>query len=174
MRPFILAATLFLPLTLLHAQAPPPLDPAHAAEMKKLDWLVGEWEGEAVFQMGPDQKATVQQSERIEKRVGGTVLLIEGLGRMDGKVVHDAFAIVTWDPVAKKHVVSAYLANGRSVVADAKATDRTLEWWFDTPEGSMRYVIERAEDGRWIETGYRNRPGGEPAKFLEMNLKKLR
>ena len=173
MRPFIVAAMLLAPLCSLHAQAP-PLDPAHAAEMKKLDWLVGEWKGEAVFQMGPDQKATVAQSERIEKRVGGTVLVIEGLGQADGRVVHEAFAIVTWDPVAKKHLVSAYLPNGRSVVADAKAGDGTLEWWFDTAEGSMRYVIERSKDGDWVETGYRNRPGGTPAKFLEMNLKKIR
>ena len=173
MRPFIVAAMLLAPLCTLNAQAP-KLDPAHAAEMKKLDWLVGQWEGEAVFQMGPDQKATVAQSERIEKRVGGTVLVIEGQGKMEGRVVHDAFAIVTWDPIAKKHLVSAYLADGRSVVADAKASEGRLEWGFDTSEGSMGYVIERADDGGWIETGYRNRPGGSPAKFLEMTLKKIK
>jgi hypothetical protein len=115
----------------------------------------------------------VQQVETIQPKVDGTVLMIEGQGSMDGRIVHDAFAIVTWDPIAKTHKVSSYLANGRSVVADAKAGDGLLEWGFDTPQGSMRYVIERTEDGGWLETGYRNRPGGKPMKFLEMKLEKV-
>ncbi len=168
----LLAATLISTAPVI-AQAP-SLDAAHAAEMKKLDWLAGRWEGEAIIQMGPDQKFTVQQTETIESKVGGTVLMIEGRGTMNGRVVHDAFAIVTWDPEAKKHKVSAYLADGRSVVADAIAGDGTLEWQFDTPAVSMRYLIERTEDGGWKETGFRNRPGEEPVKFIEMALKKVK
>ena len=174
MRSMVLAAAaLVVCISPVVAQAPVP-DPAHLAEMKKLDWLVGKWEGMATYQMGPDQKSTVTQVETIQSKLGGTLLVIEGLGKVGDKVVHEAFGIVHWDTGTKGLKLSAHLADGRSVVADAKVTNGVLEWSFDTPQGSMRYVIERTEDGGWLEKGFRNRPGGTPVEFFEMKLVKVK
>ena len=41
--------------------------PAYGAdEMRKLDWWIGEWKGEASIQMGPGKSEHVQQTERVQ------------------------------------------------------------------------------------------------------------
>jgi hypothetical protein len=50
-------------------------------EMRKLDWMAGDWKGEAVVRMGPGEPQRIQQTERIQSKLGGKVLLIEGQGR---------------------------------------------------------------------------------------------
>src|ERR1044071_9797665 len=45
---------------------------AHAGdEMKKLDWLAGEWKGEGWFQRGPGPRSYVLQNEKVTPRIGG-------------------------------------------------------------------------------------------------------
>ena len=48
-----------------------------ADEMKKLDFLVGEWKGEAWYQMGPNAKREYAlQHEKVTPKAGGNALQI--------------------------------------------------------------------------------------------------
>jgi len=54
---------------------------AQRAAMKKLEFLVGEWSGEASVLRGPGQFADLTQTESVRFTLDGLVLMIEGVGR---------------------------------------------------------------------------------------------
>src|SRR4051794_2431812 len=66
-----------LPVALL-AQAPAS---GQRAEMKNLDWLAGQWKGVGWIQMGPQGRKEFTQTETVQSKLDGLVLLIEGEGK---------------------------------------------------------------------------------------------
>src|SRR5688572_20526028 len=97
----LLSLLSFLPLP-LPAQAPAAI-PAQKEEMKKLDFLIGKWQGEGWVKMPGAERQTFTQTETVQKKLGGLALLIEGHGtsKLPGgeeKTVFEALAMVTWDP----------------------------------------------------------------------------
>ena len=145
-------------------------------EMRKLDWLVGEWKGEAVVRMGPGEPVRVQQVERVQSKLGGKVLLIEGQGTEDGKIVHDALAVISWDEAKKTHRFSTYLFNRPSAETTLEVTGpNSAVWGLDTPQGRMRYTMRLTEKGEWHEIGEFTRDGGATwVQFIDMRLTKVK
>src|SRR5437868_9229556 len=78
--------------------AQPPAS-GQRAEMKKLDWLVGEWKGAGWIQMGPQGRKEFAITETVQGKLDGLVLLIEGQGKSkeDGSTVHTALALASYD-----------------------------------------------------------------------------
>lgn len=156
----------------------PPQPPNQ--EMSKLDFLVGEWKGEAWVQMGASVKREyILQTEKVQSKLGGKVLLIEGLGcekREDGtagKIVHDALAIVSWDPQKKQHRFNSYVVGRPGVDTTIDVGDKTAVWGMTTPQGSrIRYTIRLTDNGEWNEIGEFSRDGEKWSKFFEMNLRR--
>src|SRR6185503_21046740 len=68
-------------------------------EMKKLDWFVGHWKGSGWIQMGPQGRREFTQTETVEAKLDGLVLVVEGSGKAkeDGSTVHAALAFVSYD-----------------------------------------------------------------------------
>src|SRR5215216_3825309 len=99
------------------AQGPKP-SPAHMEAMKRLDFLVGEWQGEGWNEMVPGQRRTSPINEMVQSKLGGSVLLVEGLGKVKvpGKdeevVVHNALGVLSYDENAKLYRMRSYLAGG--------------------------------------------------------------
>jgi hypothetical protein len=155
--------------------------PALAAneEMRKLDWLVGEWKGEAVVQMGPRTEYALQH-ERVQSKLDGRVLLVEGVGRHKledgtaGEVVHSALAVLSWNAEKKHYRFSTYLADKPGGEAVLEVTGPTSAvWGFDTPRGKVRYTISLTDKGEWLEIGERSSDGVKWNKFIEMRLQKV-
>jgi len=116
-------------------------------EMKKLDWFVGRWKGAGWIQMGPQGKHEFTQTETIESKLDGLVLVIEGLGKAkeDGSTVHSALAFVSYDPRVNKFRWHAFTPEGQ-IDTEAKVGADTLEWTLQIPQrGQMRYTITRNE-----------------------------
>lgn len=154
---------------------------ANSAEMRKLDFLAGPWEGESWIEYGPGQRRTAKVKESVQVKAGGSVLLIEGLGktRAAGKdeevVVHSAFATVWYDGEAKRFRMMAWLATGDSMNADITVGDKNLVWGFrDARAGRIRFTIKLDEAGRWFEIGEVSRDGTNWNKFFEMTLKRMK
>lgn len=156
--------------------------PALAAndEMRKLDWLVGEWKGEAVVQMGPKTEYALQH-ERVQTKLDGKVLLVEGVGRRKledggaGEVVHNALAVLSWDPEKKNYRFSTYLADRPGAEATLEVTGPTSAvWGLDTPRGKVRYTISLTDEGEWLEIGEWSSDGAKWNKFIEMRLQKVK
>lgn len=152
-----------------------------ADEMKKLDFLAGEWKGEGWIQMGPGKPQHMIQTERVTPKAGGNALLIEGLGRAKkedgtaGEVVHEAVALVRWDEQAEQYRFSTVVA-GRGMAEpwlEVRGANHVV-WGMDTPQGKIRYTITLTEKGEWFETGEYTRDGEKWTKFFEMTLQKVK
>jgi hypothetical protein len=150
-----------------------------AEEMGKLDFLIGEWKGEAWIQMGPGKRETVIQTEKVTPKAGGKVLLVEGLGRKKledgtaGDVVHDAIAMISWDKARSTYRFIGHVAQQESVDSPLDMTaPNTFVWGMDTPQGKVRFTIRLNEKGQWNEVGEFSRDGTTWMKFMEMTLTK--
>lgn len=165
--------SLLLLLPLVQAQEPPSTE-----EMKKLDFMVGRWEGEGWMMVGPGQRHTAKVVETGQRKLEGNVLMIEGVGKatVEGKerVVHNALGLITYDRQAKVFRMRAYRGNGQHVDAEVKVNGRQIEWGFPEPRlGQVRYITTIKPDGEWFEFGEFSRDEGKTwVKFMEMTLAK--
>jgi hypothetical protein len=148
-------------------------------EMRKLDFLLGAWEGEGWTDFGSGQRRAVNVKESVQSKAEGSVLTLEGLGkaRAPGKdeeiVVHSAFGVVWYDGEAKRFRMMAW-REGRSVDADITVGEKSLVWGFrDQRAGQIRFTIKLDEAGRWFEIGEISRDGMTWNKFFEMTLKRV-
>jgi hypothetical protein len=126
--------------------------------------------------MGPE-KHIFSQTESIVSKVNNTIIQIEGLGR-DIKnadmIIHQAFAIVSYDIQNKKYLFKAFKGDGRQIDAEAKLiNDFTFEWGFSSPKtGQIKYTIT-VSNNKWTEVGEMSSDGGKTfVKYLEMVLVK--
>ena len=145
-------------------------------EMKKLDWLVGDWKGTGWIEMGPGGRKEFSQTEKIQRKLDGLVLVIEGEGKAKegGATVHSALAFVSYDERAKTFRWRAFTAEGRQTDTEAKVDTHRLEWGVPLPQGRrMRYIIERTEKGDWFEIGEMTQDGQKWRKFFEMTLHRV-
>jgi hypothetical protein len=148
-----------------------------ADEMSNLDWLVGDWKGEATARMGPGKAETIMQTEKVTPRAGGKVLLVEGLGRdHEGKVVHDAVAFISWDEEKKTYRFIGHVADKPSVDTTLDMTaPNTFVWGLTPPEGGkVRFTIRLTERGEWNEIGEFSPDGTKWFKMLDMTLTKVK
>lgn len=153
---------------------------AQLQEMKKLDFLIGEWQGEGWTEFIPGQRRTSPITEKVQSKLGGMILLIEGLGktkiagREEEVVVHHALGIVSYDAAAKRYRIKSYLVDGRSTEAEAEFVEAGFQWRFQTPQGtSIRYTVKLTEQGEWFETGEMSQDGKSWRQFHEMTLQKV-
>ena len=151
---------------------PAALIEAQRKAMDPLVYMDGVWRGQAWTILESGEKRTVTQTERIGPFLDGSVKVIEGRGyNPDGKIGFNAFAILSYSPEKKGYVLHSH-AMGR--VGDFAFRPTTDGYVWEVPAGPMtiRYTAV-IKDGTWREVGDRILPGKEPARFFEMNLKRL-
>lgn len=181
MKPVPFASTLALAFAValagsspLAAQAPPMPDLARQrAEVEKLAWLVGTWEGEAWHQRGP-QRTEILQKETVALRLDGLAILIEGEGRSKtapDEVLFRALGVLAFDETAQGLKLSTWTGEGRSMTTHADPTETGFTWGFEVPQGVIRYTVTRGE-GTWHEVGEFTADGAVWNKFFEMTLRK--
>lgn len=168
-------------LTTVAAMAQSP-GTTSAAEMKKLDFLVGDWKGEGWIEMGPGGRSTFKQTEAVQSKLNGTVIIVEGLGMgklansgQDG-VVHNALAVISYDSTARKFLFRAFRADGNYIDANVSVGDKSLIWGFRPPQqgGEIRYTIKLNDAGQWLEIGEFSMDGKQWRKFFEMTLQRIK
>src|SRR5213083_453298 len=86
----LIAASTVVALVCVFAAEQPTSKDVQRREMKKLDWFVGHWKGTGWIQMGPQRRHEFTQTETIEAKLDGLVLVIEGSGKAkeNGSTVH--------------------------------------------------------------------------------------
>jgi hypothetical protein len=140
-------------------------------EMKKLSAWVGHWTGTSTAQKqgGRTEPATVD--ERIEWKVDGHALLINGLGKgTDGRVVHEALGVLSFDATENRYRLRTWIRDGKT--ADAWFTivaENNFQWGMDVPSGRIRYSIQLTAT-TWTEIGEFSPDGSQWYPFLHMNL----
>jgi hypothetical protein len=141
--------------------------------MGKLSFLVGEWEGNAKAMTGPGKVQLIDQHENVQLRLGGQILVIEGMGYQQGELVFNAMALVTFDTETQQYEMQSWLASGEKTNAYFKElSPENFEWGFPLPNGQIRYFISLDEEGRWKENGEFSPDGKNWYPSFEMLLTK--
>ena len=139
--------------------------------MKPLEWLVGRWTGTGSMMAGPGARTEAAVKETATRHAGGHVLMLEGLGTADGKVVHDAFAVIWYDAEKGTHRMRGFRANGHVLETDVAVTDRRIVWGFPGPRGgNIRFTVTHTDAGQWHEVGEFSGDGSTWQQFMEMTL----
>jgi hypothetical protein len=107
---WLVAAALAGSNAALTAQQPPSSGVnARRDAMKKLAFLAGGWSGPASVWRGPGEPLKITQTENVQYRLDGLVLLIEGhSAEPDGKAQFRALATVSYDDAAHVYRFRAY------------------------------------------------------------------
>ena len=139
--------------------------------MKKLSFLIGKWSGEARILRGSGEPLELIQTEEAQYRLGGLVLMIEGIGRSksDGKVVLQALGIVSYDDEAAAYRLRAY-NDGRYLETDVRLGEdgKGIMWGFALGEIKTSSVLRVNENGEWTELTEMTIGSQPPRKFMEL------
>jgi hypothetical protein len=166
----------FIAITASPLLAQAPVDQKAAIDaLKQVAFLQGTWSGRGWVQMGQGPKQEFTQTEAVEAKLDGAVLLIEGIGHSEGenaRKVHDALAVLSFDPVGETLVFSSFMAGRRRLDVVPEITQNTFTWSFSPPKGGeVRYSIQ-VESDTWQEVGEFSTDGESWHQFLEMSLKR--
>lgn len=157
--------------SLSFGQQPPNLATQREA-MKKLAFMVGKWSGEATNRRGQSE-VKVKQTEDVQFKLGGLVLVIEGTGRNPdtGDVVFNALATIAYDEAAKVYHFRAY-NDGRYLDTELKVPENGFEWGYKSGPADIRFVMRLNDKGEWVETGDVKFGDNPPQRTFEMTLHK--
>ncbi len=157
---------------------PPDTSGPQKAAMQKLAYMAGDWQGEGWMVMGPGPRETFRGSEKVQSKLFGLALLVEGAffapdSAGGERPVHTTLGVITWNPTTQKYGFRYWLASGWTGERDLILTDDG--WYWEMPAGpgaTIRYTMT-LEDGAWSEIGERTTDQGKTwTKFFEMNLRK--
>jgi hypothetical protein len=155
------------------AQQPhmPDLD-AQRAAMKKLDFLVGKWAGEARRWLGPGDPVVMTQTEDAQYKLDGLLLTIEGVGRTkDGKPDLQALGIISFDDENATYRMRAF-NDGRFLETEVKVADdgKGMSWGFALGQYRTSSVLRINEKGDWTELHEITIGAQPPKKFMELTV----
>jgi hypothetical protein len=152
------------------AQGPTP---GELEAMRKLDFLVGNWEGEGWMTLPGGAKETFKGTEFVQKKLHGKALLVEGrFTDKDGKVVHETLAVITFDESTKKYKIQTHLFNRPGGDFELTVGMNSFAWKIDVQQGPKINYSMNLENGHWIEIGRADIPNGPTVDFLRMDLTK--
>lgn len=122
--------------------------------MKKLDFLAGTWTGDALVYTGPGDPIKVRQTEEVQFKLGGLVLLVEGTGRdpVSGKVIFNALATISYDDAEKIYRFRSH-NDGRFLDTELKVKEKGFEWGYNAGPAVVKFVMKINDKGEWHEVG---------------------
>jgi hypothetical protein len=170
-RRMVLAAVVTALGCVVFAQQPPQDRTAVQREaMRKLGFLVGRWTGPSTVVRGPGEPLHLTQTENVELKLDGLVLLIEGESAgADGKARFQALATVAFDDVSHTYRVRAY-HDGYYIDTEMTVLADGFSWGF--PSGSAQIVntMHLTAKGQWQETTEVAVGGNPPQKAVDLLL----
>ena len=141
--------------------------------MRKLNFLVGKWSGEARILRPSAEPLELIQTEEAQYKLDGLLLTIEGIGRSksDGKAVIQAFGTISYDDETQTYHMRAY-NDGRYLETEVRLVDKGegLTWGFVLGEIRTSSVLRMNEKGQWTESTDIAVGSQPPRKFLELTV----
>ena len=142
---------------------------AQRAAMKKLDFLVGKWSGEARMLRGPGEPLVMKQTEEVQYKLGGLLLVIEGVGITDGKPSLQALGIVSYDDETGTYHMRAF-KDGRFLETEVKLIDKGFTWGFALGQYRTGSAMRIDEKGNWTEFHEIAIGAQAPRKYMELSV----
>ena len=152
------------------AQHTPDLD-AQRAAMKKLEFLVGKWAGEARMLRGPGEPVVMIQTEEAQYKLDGLVLQIEGVGKVDGKPALQALGIVSYDDETGTYRMRAF-NDGRFLETEVKllGEGKGMTWGFALGQYRTSSTMRINEKGDWTELHEITIGEQAPRKYMKLSV----
>jgi hypothetical protein len=140
---------------------------AQRAAMERLSLLVGTWIGEAQVLRAPGQTVQLVQSEEAQFKLGGLILVIEGIGKTsEGATVLQAFGVISYEDDRNAYRMRAF-NDGRFLETEVTLLDegKGMSWGFALGEVRTKSVLRINERDEWTEMHEIN-IGSQPTKKL--------
>lgn len=138
--------------------------------MQKLSFLAGHWSGPATIHRGPGEPLHVTQTEDVQYKLDGLVLLIEGKSTdADGKVVFSALATVAYDDATHTYRFRAY-NDGHYLDTELTVPDNGFSWSFTSGPAHVINTMHLTAKGEWNETTDVTFASNPPFRSVEMLL----
>src|ERR1700730_2807505 len=164
----------FASFALYMAQQPRiPNIEAQRTAMKKLEFMVGKWAGEARLLRGPGDPVSLMQTEEAQYKLDGLILLIEGVGsnKVDGKPALQALGIVSYDDESGIYRMRAF-NDGRFLETELKVLDsgKGIRRGFALGQIRTSSVIQISEKSDWTEITEIIIGSEAPKKYMELSV----
>jgi hypothetical protein len=159
----------------LMAQLPrvPDLE-AQREAMKKLGFVVGKWAGEARLLRGPTESVELLQTEEVQYKLDGLIVVIEGVGRTKsgGQPLLQAFGIISYDDEGESYRLRAF-NDGRFLETQMKLLEngKGMTWGFTLGEIRTNSVLRINERGEWTEFAEISIGLQPPKRLLELTVR---
>lgn len=146
---------------------------AQRQAMRKLSFLAGRWSGPVTIMRGPGEPLHLTQSENVQYKLDGLVLLVEGQSTgADGQVAFSALATISYDDASHTYRFRAY-NNGHYVDTELSVPGQGFSWGFAAGPAHIVNTMHLTEKGEWSEVTD-VAMGDNPAhRSMEMTLQKM-
>src|SRR3989304_4385986 len=129
--------------------------------MKKVDWALGQWEGEGWVESQSGGKLTFTANAISKSKLDGVIHLLEGTSKfrregVDSEVIINShISILSYDPKAKCYRLRSYREDGTCGQDELKYQDHTFRWEKRDDERGVnqRFAMRLDEEGHLIYTG---------------------
>lgn len=158
----------------LAAQQPAPNSvDAQREAMRKLSFLTGHWSGPVTIARGPGEPLHLTQTEEVQYKLDGLVLLIEGRSTSpDGKVLFKALATVAYDDASHTYRFRAY-NDGRYLDTELAVPANGFSWGFTAGPAHIVNTMHLTAKGEWNEVSEAAFGGNPPHHSVDMLLQRL-
>jgi hypothetical protein len=156
----------------LYAQAPSSATNTQRQAMQKLAFLAGHWSGPITVVRGPGEPLHAVQSEDVQYKLDGLVLLVEGKSTSDdGKVQFHALATISYDDATKTYRFRAY-NDGHYIDAELAVVANGFSWSFAAGPAHVVNTMHLTDKNEWQESTEVNMENNPPRQVVDMTLKR--
>jgi hypothetical protein len=146
---------------------------AQRAAMSKLGFLIGQWSGPLMLQSGPGSALHFVQSENVQPKVDGLVVLVEGVARASsGHAVFQALATISYDDVTATYRFRAY-NDGRYLDTTLRVSGQGFSWGYTAGPATITNTMRLTPAGAWSEQTTTRVGTAPPRTTVEMTLHRI-
>ena len=143
--------------------------------MRKLSFLAGSWSGEEHVQRGTDSLVTLTQTENVEYKLDGLVLVIEGTGQAptDQQPSLQALGVISYDDANNAYHIRAW-NDGRFLESDVQLLEdgKSLRWGFGVGDIRSSSLLQIDKDGQWTEMTELIIGSQPPRKLMNLTVRR--
>ena len=138
--------------------------------MRKLSFLAGRWSGPVTIVRGPGEPLHLTQTEDVQYKLDGLVLLIEGKSTSaDGKVLFSALATIAYDDASHTYRFRAY-NDGHYLDTELTVPANGFSWSFTAGPARIVNTMQLTGKGEWNEATEVTVGSNPPHHSVEMLL----
>jgi hypothetical protein len=138
--------------------------------MRKLSFLAGHWSGPVTIVRGPGEPLHLTQTEDVEYKLDGLVVLIEGRSTSaDGKVLFSALATIAYDDTSHSYHFRAY-HDGHYLDTEFSVLANGFSWSMTAGPAHIVNTMHLTNKGEWDEITEATFGSNPPQRSVDMLL----